>query len=207
MVVDLIKALFLDVGGVLLTNGWDRQSRKKAAEIFQLDYEEMEKRHALMFDGYETGRIRLKDYLEYAIFYEPRSFSMDDFKQFIFSQSEPYPEMIELIKQFKDQFRVKIVLVSNEGHELTHYRIQKFKLKEFVDIFVFSCFLHLRKPDLGMYQIALDVTQVEPHEVIYIDDRPLLVEIANRLGMKGIHHVNIELTRQALADITRALAF
>ncbi len=192
--------LFLDVGGVFLTNGWDRHMRERAAQHFNLDYKEMEARHALTFDTYEIGKISLDVYLNRVVFYEPRSFSIETFKEFMFAQSQAYPDMINLIREVKDQYRLKVVVVSNEGRELMEYRIQKFHLKEFVDIFICSAFVHMRKPDEEIYRLTLDLAQVHPREVIYIDDRPLLAEIGHQLGFQAIWHTQIDQTRQSLID-------
>jgi putative hydrolase of the HAD superfamily len=119
----------------------------------------------------------------------------------MFQQSQPYPHMIDLLCQFKQQYGLRTVAVSNEGKELTSYRVQTFHLKEFIDTFIFSCYVGLRKPDLAIYHLAINISQLDPHEIIYIDDRLLLVEIAENLGMKGIHHINVESTQKALEEI------
>ena len=193
-----IKALFLDIGGVLLTNGWDRSMRKRAAETFALDHAEMDERHHLTFDTYEEGKLSLDEYLQRVVFYERRPFTPDDFKQFMFAQSQPYPEMIELVKTLKARYNLKIATVSNEGRELTLYRLHHFGLTEFVDFFVSSCFVHYRKPDADIYRIALDIGQIEPDAIVYVDDRPLFVDIANSLGMHGLHHKDYATTKQAM---------
>ncbi|MFN2245418.1 MAG: HAD family phosphatase, partial [Anaerolineae bacterium] len=118
-----ITTLFLDIGGVLLTNGWDHNMRQKAAKAFDLDYEEMNERHHLTFDTYEEGKLSLYEYLERVIFYEERPFSLEEFKAFMFEQSQPYREMIDLVCKLKERYRLKIAAVSNEGRELTVYRI------------------------------------------------------------------------------------
>lgn len=192
--------LFLDVGGVFLTNGWDHHMRERAAQHFNLDYKEMEARHALTFDTYEIGKISLDVYLNRAVFYEPRPFSIETFKEFMLAQSQAYPEMINLIREIKDQYRLKVVAVSNEGRELMEYRIQKFHLKEFVDVFICSAFVRMRKPDEEIYHLALDIAQVHPREVIYIDDRPLLAEIGRQLGFQAIWHTQIDQTHQRLIE-------
>jgi len=199
MSTSTIKALFLDIGGVLLTNGWDRSMRKRAAETFALDYAEMDERHHLTFDTYEEGKLSLDEYLQRVVFYEQRPFTPDDFKQFMFAQSQPYPEMIELVKSLKARYNLKIATVSNEGRELTLYRLHHFGLTEFVDFFVSSCFVHYRKPDADIYRIALDIGQIEPDAIVYVDDRPLFVDIANSLGMHGLHHKDYATTKQAMA--------
>jgi len=196
-----ITHLFLDIGNVILTNGWDRKMRRKAVELFGLDYEEMDERHHLTFDTYEEGKLSLDDYLYRLVFYEKRSFTPEIFKAFMFSQSQPFPEMIDLIRQLKARYGLKIATVSNEGRELTTYRIATFKLNEFVDFFISSCFVHYRKPDPDIFQIALDIAQVKPSRVAYIEDRDMFVDIAQGLGMQGIHHSDYASTQEALSKL------
>jgi len=196
-----ISALFLDVGGVLLTNGWDRSMHERAAETFKIDYAEMDERHHLTFDTYEEGKLSLDEYLRRVVFYRDRPFSGEEFKAFMFGQSQPYPKMIELVREFKRSRGVKVAVVSNEGRELTVHRIQKFGLTEFVDFFIVSCFVHFRKPDADIYRIALDIAQVSPKRVVYIEDRFMFVEVAQSLGIRGIHHRDYDLTRAALASL------
>jgi putative hydrolase of the HAD superfamily len=196
-----ITTLFVDIGGVLLTNGWDHNSRQRAAETFGLDYEEMSERHHLTFDTYEEGKLSLDEYLKRVVFYQERSFSREEFKKFMYAQSTPYPEMIELIHGLKDQYGLRVAAVSNEGRELTIYRVQQFELRTFVDFFVSSCFVHYRKPDEDMYRIALDISQSQADQVVYIDDRGMFVEVARELGITGIVHTGYESTRQALEGL------
>ena len=193
-----ITTIFLDIGGVLLTNGWDRHMRRSAAEKFNLDFDEMDERHHLTFDTYEEGDLSLDDYLSRVIFYEDCSFAREDFKAFMFEQSKPYSDMIELMRNLKKKYGLKIAAISNEGRELTIYRVKKFNLGSFIDFFVSSCFVHFRKPDLRLYHLALDCAQVRPDESIYIDDRKMFVEVAREIGLGGIHHRNISDTRESL---------
>lgn len=196
-----ISALFLDIGGVLLTNGWDHQARELAAKTFDLDREEMEGRHRLTFDTYEVGKLTLEQYLKRVVFYEERAFSLDQFRKFMFDQSKAFPEMIELVRDLKARYGLKIAVVSNEGRELTEYRIQHFKLNEFVDFFISSCFVHFRKPDEDIFRVALDIAQVPASEVIYIEDRPMFVQVAESLGIRAIHHIDCASTRAELASL------
>jgi putative hydrolase of the HAD superfamily len=198
------NALFLDIGGVLLTNGWDRHSREGAAKKFNLDFTEMSERHSLAFDTYEIGHMTLDEYLNYVVFYQSRDFSPEQFKDFMFSQSQPYLEMISLIKNLKAQHSLKIVAVSNEGRELVKYRIKTYELDDLFDVFVFSGFIHLRKPDPEFYQMAIDLSQVKPENVIYIDDRPLLVEMGRKLGFWSICHSNVAATRSLLNELLKS---
>ncbi|GAB3791107.1 HAD family phosphatase [Spirosoma horti] len=196
----IITTLFIDIGGVLLTNGWDQAARSRAAETFDLDLPDLEERHHLTFDTYETGKLTLDDYLSRIVFYKRRHFSMDSFREFMFAQSQPYPEMIALIRHLKERYRLKIAVVSNEGRELNMHRIQTFRLTEFIDFFVSSSFVHLRKPDADIFQMAIDLSQTPTNQIIYIDDRPLFVAVAAKLGIQGICHIDYQTTRTALAN-------
>jgi len=201
-----IKALFLDIGGVLLTNGWDRHARKRAAQKFNLDPDQLDERHHLTFDTYESGKLSLDDYLTRIIFYEPRAFSRAEFSRFIMEQSEPFPDMIRLIGDLKKQYGLRLIAVNNEGREINGYRIATFGLNTLFDAFVSSCYVHLRKPDPDIFRLALDIGQVEPGEVLYIDDRLMFVQIAHTLGMNCFQHLNYESTRQQLASMGLSLA-
>lgn len=193
--------LFLDVGGVILTNGWDRTMRAAAAQKFGLDLAEMDKRHGLTFDTYEIGKISLDTYLDRVVFYIPRSFTQDVFKEFMFEQSQPLPEMIPFIQSLKKRYSLRIVAVSNEGRELMIHRIERFHLKEFIDSFACSCFTGYKKPDMAIYRLALDIAQVDPKEVIYLDDRLLLTEVGASLGMKAIRHESYEQTKKMIETL------
>jgi putative hydrolase of the HAD superfamily len=201
-----ITTLFLDIGGVLLTNGWDHNSRMHAAETFGLDYEEMSERHHLTFDTYEEGKLSLDEYLKRVVFYQERSFSREEFKKFMYAQSKPYPEMIKLIRGLKSRYGLRVATISNEGRELTLYRVQQFELRTFVDFFVSSCFVHYRKPDEDMFRIALDISQAHSEQVVYIDDRGMFVEVAREVGITGILHSDYEATRKSLAGLGLTLS-
>jgi putative hydrolase of the HAD superfamily len=198
-----VTALFLDVGGVMLTNGWDRKSREAAAKQFNLDLDELNDRHRMTFDTYESGKLSLDEYLNRSVFYKDRSFTPEQFRAFMFAQSIAYPEMIDLIKGLKARYGLKIAVVNNEGRELNEYRIRTFYLNEFVDFFISSCFVHFRKPDADIWKIALDIAQVPREEVVYIDDRAMFVQVAQGLGLKGIvhNHKDVGTTRDALAAL------
>jgi putative hydrolase of the HAD superfamily len=200
-----ITTLFLDIGGVLLTNGWDHRMRHDAAGRFGLDFADMDERHHLTFDTYEEGKISLEEYLNRVIFYRDRPFSRREFKAFMFAQSRPYPSMIDLIRNLRERYRLRIAAVSNEGRELTVYRIKEFELGQFMDFFISSCFVHYRKPDPDIYRIALDIAQVQPEQVAYIEDRPMFVDVAGSLGLHGIYHTSPESTRSALAELGLSL--
>lgn len=193
-----VTTLFLDIGGVLLTNGWDHNMRRRAAEEFGLDYEVMNERHHLTFDTYEEGKLSLHEYLRRVVFFQERPFSLEEFRGYMFDQSQPHQKMIELVCRLKEQYGLKTAAVSNEGRELTVYRIEEFNLGSFIEFFVSSCFVHYRKPDEDIYRIALDIAQVPAEQVVYIEDRPMFVEVARGLGIRGIVHKEYESTRTAL---------
>ena len=194
-----ITTLFLDIGGVLLTNGWGHDFRKLAAEKFHLDETEVEERHNIMFVTYEEGRMTLAEYLDRVVFYQERDFSFDQFRDFMFSLTTPHPEMIAFIKKLKEKYGLKIVAVSNEASELNAYRINTFGLNSFIDFFISSCYVHFRKPDPAIYRMALDTSQACADEVVYIDDVQLFVDVATDLGISSIRHINYLSTSEALA--------
>lgn len=193
-----ITHLFLDVGGVLLTDGWDHHSRRKAALNFDLKFSEIEKRHHIIFEVYEKGRLMLDEYLNLVIFYEKRSFSKAAFKNFMFAQSKPFSEMIDLVTKLKDLYHLKIAAVSNEARELNAYRIQKFKLDRLVDCFISSSFVHIRKPDVEIFHLALDIAQAKPQQVVYIENTKIFTQIAEGLGMQSILHTDFKSTSEKL---------
>ena len=196
-----VTTLFLDIGGVLLTNGWDHHARKRAATNFKLDLAEMEDRHHLTFDTYEEGKLTLEEYLGRVVFYQKRPFTRAQFRRFMFAQSKPYPEMIELVAQLKARHGLEIVVVSNEARELNVHRIRKFKLDRVVDSFVSSCFVHIRKPDADMFRLALDISQAPARQVVYIENTPMFVQVAEGLGIRSILHTDYRSTRAKLASL------
>jgi putative hydrolase of the HAD superfamily len=193
--------MFVDIGGVLLTNGWDHHARERAATDFKLDLAEMEDRHHLTFDTYEEGKITLKEYLDRVVFYRERPFTPAQFRRFMYAQSKPYPEMITLVAQLKLRHGLKIVVVSNEGRELNAYRVRKFKLDGFVDSFVSSCFVHIRKPDADIFRLALDIAQAPARQVVYLENTPMFVQIAEDLGIRSILHTDYSSTCAKLASL------
>ena len=110
----------------------------------------------------------------------------------MFAQSKPYPEMIELVAQLKARHGLKIVVVSNEARELNAHRIRKFKLDRLVDSFVSSCFVHVRKPDADIFRLALDIAQAPARQVVYIENTPMFVQIAEGLGIRSILHTGLQ---------------
>ena len=195
-----ITALFLDIGGVLLTDGWDHHARRRAAKHFRLDWVEMQERHELNFETHEEDKITFQEYLARVVFWQKRPFTRAEFRQFMFAQSKPFTEMIELVRNLKTKCKLKIFVVSNEARELNAYRIRKFKLAGFVDAFVSSSFVHIRKPDADIFRLALDIAQAPARKVVYIENTPMFVQTAEGLGIRSILHVDYRSTCAKLAS-------
>ncbi|TKC56573.1 HAD family hydrolase [Pedobacter hiemivivus] len=199
--METIKVVFFDVGGVLLNNGWGHQSRQEAARLFDLDYSEMEVLHSFIFNVYEIGKITLDDYLDTVVFNHPRSFTKEDFKTFMFAQSEELPGLLQWLKDWKRSCGFRIISINNEGRELNDYRIKKFGLHDCFDAFVSSCEVGMRKPDPGIFKLAMGIAQVSTEECVYFDDRIMLAEAAQKLGIRSIHHQNFLSTKTILEEI------
>ena len=195
-----ITTLFLDVGDVLLNDGWDHHARRRAAKNFKLPWAEMEDRHRLTFETHEEGKLTFEEYLDRVVFYEKRPFTRAQFRRFMFAQSKACPKMIELVSQLKERYGLKITVVSNESREVNAYRIRKFKLDGFVDSFISSCFVHIRKPGADIFRLALDISQAQARQVIYIENTPMFVQIAEGLGIRSILHTDYTSTCAKLAS-------
>ncbi len=196
-----ITTLFWDIGGVILTNGWDRASRKEAANAFHLDWEEFEDRHDLSFPAFDSGRITMNQYLDRTLFYRPRDFSRDEFTGFMFAQSREYPETRAVLKDAAAAGRYFIGAINNEPLELNQYRIEEFHLRQEFQVFFSSCYIGSRKPEETIYRVALEVTQRAPAQCVFIDDRPLNLEAPRRMGMNVIHHQTAEQSRVELRNL------
>ena len=193
-----VTALFWDVGGVILSNGWDRAARAAAAKKFGLDWEEFQDRHELASPAFETGRITLDTYLQRTVFYRKRSFTREEFVDFIFAQSAEYPESRAVLSGVAATGKYLLATINNEPLELNEWRIRKFSLRREFKAFFSSCYLGIRKPDEGIYKLALEVTQRSPAECVFIDDRDLNLECAKALGMRTIRFQTAAQLRQDL---------
>jgi len=181
-----IKALFWDVGGVLLSNAWDRTQRTRALQQFHLDEIEFHDRHEMVVSSLERGKISLDEYLDRTIFYRPRSFTREAFKDFMFSLSHAGDNALRLARSIAASGRYLMSTINNESKELNAYRIQTFGLHDIFSLFVSSCYVGLRKPEPGIYRLALDITDRKPEQCVFIDDRQLNLDSAQRLGMQTI---------------------
>jgi putative hydrolase of the HAD superfamily len=183
---------------VILTNGWDRHSREKAAQQFGLDWDDFQERHELVVSDFDTGRLGLEAYLDRTVFAEPRPFSRESFKSFMRNQSQPYPDALAFLAEVAGSGKYVIAALNNESKELNDYRIARFDLTDYFSLFFSSCYLGVRKPDEKLYRIALEVTQRKPEECLFVDDRAVNVEVARRIGMRAIHYRDVDQLRRAL---------
>jgi putative hydrolase of the HAD superfamily len=198
--VPAIRAIFWDVGGVLLTNAWDRSERSAALEHFRLDEEEFQSRHEMLVSSFERGKISLDEYLERTVFYRNRPFTRDEFRDYMFSLSQPMPEVLAFARALANSGKYFMGTINNESRELNLYRIRKFGLREIFRVFVSSCFVGLRKPESGIYHLAIDLTQFDPQECCFIDDRALNLESAAQLGIRTIQMQTLDQLRAELEE-------
>ena len=196
-----IHAIFWDVGGVLLTNAWDHTQRMAALEHFRLDEEEFHSRHEMVVSSFERGKISLDEYLERTVFYRNRPFSRDEFRDYMFSLSQPMPEVLRFARELADSGRYFMGTINNESRELNLHRIEKYRLREIFRLFVSSCFVGLRKPESGIYRLTIETTQIDPEQCCFIDDRALNLECAAKLGMRTIQMQTIDQLRNELGKL------
>ena len=194
-----IRAIFWDVGGVLLTNAWDRTERTAALEHFHLDQEEFHDRHEMVVSSFERGKITLDEYLDRTVFYRARPFTRDVFRDYMFSLTQPFPEVLEFAQALIDSGKYFMGTINNESRELNNYRIEKYGLRKIFQLFVSSCYVGFRKPERDIYRLALETTQIPADECCFIDDRALNLECAVKLGMQTIEMLQVEQLRGDLA--------
>lgn len=195
-----IRALFWDIGGVLLSNAWDRTERAEALQHFNLDPDEFHSRHEMLVSSFERGKITLDEYLERTIFYRERPFTLQAFRDYMLGLSKPFPENLEFARALSDSGKYFMSTINNESRELNYYRMEKFELRKIFRLFISSCFVGLRKPERDIYRLALETTQVPAEECCFIDDRALNLECAAKLGM---HTIQIQTLEQLKADLAK----
>jgi putative hydrolase of the HAD superfamily len=198
----MITALFFDVGGVLATNGWDRDSRRLAVSGFQLDPPDFDRRHGEVVDAFDAGRMTLDAYLDHTVFHVARSFSRQEFVDFMRAQSMGNDATLAVAARLSSLNRFFMATLNNESLDLNAYRIQKFGLRRYFSAFFSSCYLGIAKPDERIFRLAMNVAQRPPGECLFIDDRLPNVDAARRCGMRGIHY---EGAPQLEAELSREL--
>ena len=196
-----IHAIFWDVGGVLLTNAWDHTERAAALEHFRLDEKEFHGRHEMVVSSFERGKISLDEYLDRTVFYRSRSFTREEFRNYMLSLSRPMTDVLTFARDLAASGKYFMGTINNESRELNLHRIKKFDLRDIFRVFVSSCFVGLRKPESGIYRLALEITQVNPEECCFIDDRALNLECAAKLGMRTIQMQTLEQLRGDLGKL------
>jgi putative hydrolase of the HAD superfamily len=196
-----INAIFWDIGGVLLTNAWDKNERLRALNEFQLDQVEFQDRHEMLVSSFERGKITLDEYLQRTIFYRPRTFTQDAFREYMLSLSQAKAGSLEFARELAKSGKYLMSTLNNESKELNLYRIRKFGLTDIFSLFVSSCFVGLRKPEAAIYKLAVDVVQKPPEACCFIDDRPLNLECAQQLGMHTVEMKSVPQLRESLHNL------
>lgn len=184
-----VTTVFFDVGGVLLTNGWDRHARQRAVEHFHLDADEFADRHEQVIDAFETGRLSQDQYLDRTVFHRHRAFTPDEFRRFMYEQSRPLDDCaMDIVDALRNRGAVLLATLNNESAELNAWRIREFGLHERFAFFISSCYVGFRKPEAAIYRLALDLTQQPAESCVFIDDRPLNTQCARLQGMHCIDY-------------------
>lgn len=196
-----ISTILWDVGGVLLTNGWDHRQREAVLPRFGLDPAEFERRHAAVTDAWEKDEITAEQYLMHTVFFEPRGFTQEAFLDAMRRESTLLDDSaVGILRQLAASEEYVLATVNNEARALNEYRLVEFDLIDQFDAFFSSCYLGLRKPNRKIYQVALDVLQRDPEEVAFIDDRAENVAAAATLG---IHAIRYEGAAQLADELSR----
>jgi len=194
-----VSVLFFDIGGVVLSNGWDRVSRRHCIETFGLDWEEFQDRHEFVSESFETGSMTLDDYLDRTVFYRTRSFSRQEFVEGMYAESHAIPGTLEFISTLKSRYLLSTL--NNESRELNQYRIARFGLDGVFDLFLTSSYVGVKKPYREIFQLALDIANKAPDEAVFIDDRPLNLDGAKEVGMHTIEFRDIEQLASDLSEL------
>jgi putative hydrolase of the HAD superfamily len=194
--------ILFDVGGVLLTNGWDHRERAAVLDQFHLDLAEFEARHAQPNDAWERDAITAKEYLDATVFYEPRSFSQREFLDAIFAQSKLLTDGgMGILKELAASDKCAVGVLNNEAREPNEYRFEHFGLRAYLQVAFSSCYMGLRKPGSAIYRRALDILGKAPQRVLFIDDRAENAAAAVAVGMKAIRFQGATALRSELENL------
>ncbi len=197
-----IRHVFFDIGGVLGSNGWDREQRSRAVERFGLASEDFQYRHEEVVGEWEEGRITMDEYLDIAVFHCDRPFSRREFVDFMFAQSIPNERVVALARSLTRDSRFTLMTLNNEADELNRHRIEKFGISDVFEAFLSSCWLGVRKPTQRFYSRALSIAQADPKTSLFVDDREQNIAPAHALGMVAILFKSAE---QLRSDLEQAL--
>jgi len=196
-----VTHVFFDIGGVLGSNGWDREQRAAAVRHFGLDAADLEDRHHESVATLEQGRMALDEYLRSTVFYRPRPFGLEEFKAYMLAQSTPFPDTIDLARALASSGRYRLMTINNESAELNQHRLEQFDLRDIFIAFFSSCWVGVLKPARRIYEVALAMSQAEPTASVFIDDRERNLEPARHLGMRTIRFTDTPSLRQDLAGL------
>lgn len=194
--------ILFDVGGVLLTNGWDHRERAAVAEQFHLDLAALEAHHAAPNDAWERDAISADDYMNAAVFYEPRSFSRQNFLDAVCAQSLLLPDgALGILKVVVASHRFRVGALNNEARETNEYRFDRFGLRAYFEFAFSSCYLGLRKPAPPIYRRAIDILGIAPDRILFIDDRAENAAGAASVGMKTVIFTGADALRRDLQSL------
>ena len=194
-----ITNAFFDIGGVLGTNGWDRNDRREASELFGLDHDDYTRRHDEVVSAFEEGLLTLDQYLDRTVFVRPRSFTPEDFKKFMYDQSKPFPDSLEVVRTMAESKTIRMSVASNESDELSRYRLRLFRLTDIFDTFLASCWIGVRKPAAIFYERILAIAAARAEESIFVDDREENLVAARALGFHVVLFQSADQLRRELA--------
>jgi putative hydrolase of the HAD superfamily len=186
---------------VLLTNGWDTAARNRAIEEFGLDPLDFHTRHGMVKTAFETGRLSLDSYIEKTVFHAARPFARDEFRALMFAQSRVLGDTLLWVRGLAAAGRYRLFTLNNESRELHEHRVRTFDLGSVFQAFLTSCYLGQVKPDEEIYRNALGIAGCDPGEAVFIDDRPVNVETALRLGFRAVHFQGLQPLREALGTL------
>jgi putative hydrolase of the HAD superfamily len=196
-----INHIFFDIGGVLGSNGWDREQRNQAIKRFKLDPEDFQCRHEEVVGAWEEGRITIGEYLDITVFHKPVDFGREEFIDFMYSLSTPHEDVISLARTLTGHARYTLMTLNNESDELNRHRISKFGISQIFEAFLSSCWLGVRKPTQKFYERGLAIAQAKPESSLFIDDRKQNITPAENLGMSCIHFTSVSQLRSDLERI------
>ena len=194
--------ILFDVGGVMLTNGWDHNERAVVLQHFGLDRAEFESRHEQPNDAWERDNLTIHGYLDATVFYQPRSFSHEDFIEVMKAQSVPIPSnAMPVLKDLASSGQYLVGTLNNESRELHEYRMAEFGLNPYLDVQLCSAYVGMRKPDAEIYRRAIDILGVPAARIIFIDDRKGNADAAAAQGMHAIQFTGEDQLRAQLKEL------
>ena len=194
--------ILFDVGGVLLTNGWDHCERADVLRKFSLDAAEFEARHPKANDAWEKDAISARDYLDATVFYTPRSFNHDDFLEAVFAESVPLADSaLPVLEEVAGAGRWLVGSLNNEAREPNEYRFAKYGLRDYFEVALSSCYLGLRKPEPAIYKRAIDILGSPAERILFIDDRKGNVEAAQGAGIHAVQFTGEKDLREKMAEL------